>query len=91
MRKEVFTSEQVQSIFRTFYDLYFENINETDWYYIVIDTNNVQAIRATKDLELLEDRYILIPVPSSKTEDATEAKTICIRILEDFFKVELKI
>lgn len=91
MRNETFTPEQVQSISKTFCDLYLENINETDWYYIVIDMDCYQAIRATKDLELLENKYILIPVPSPKSQETNEAQATCIRILEDFFRVEFKL
>lgn len=60
--EEVFTDDQLYSMFETFQNIYLENIDEEDSYYIMVDMQNYKAVKAVKEIVPADDKYEFILV-----------------------------
>lgn len=80
------TYEQSNSILRTFYHLCLENRHIKEEYYIVIDMELFKAIRVSEDLDILEDKYKMVPILISTAETDEDVYEICVDALSSFFK-----
>lgn len=83
--EKVFTDEQLCSVFESFQDIYLENIDEYDPYYIMVDMQEYKAVKAVKKLEPAEDRYVFVPVENTGLYGLSYIFEDCCYALNDYF------
>ena len=87
--EKVFTDEQLQSVFETCHDICLENRYEEDPYYIMIDMENYKAVKAVKEPEPAEDRYVFVPIDSIGTDNGlTDVYDNCTDALTEYFDTD---
>ena len=85
------TYELSSSILKTFYNLCLDNKHIKEEYYIVIDMELFKAIRVSEDLDILEDKYKMVPVLISTEKTDEDVYEICVDALSSFFKSDFEL
>ena len=88
--EEVFTDEQLQSVFETCHNICLENMYEEDPYYIMIDMQNYKAVKSVKKIEGTENKYIFLPVEPLKYHGLTDVYDNCANAIELYFDTEFE-
>ena len=88
--EEVFTDEQLQSVFETCHNICLENMYEEDPYYTMIDMQNYKAVKSVKKIEGTENKYIFLPVEPLKYHGLTDVYDNCANAIELYFDTEFE-
>ena len=89
--EEVFTDEQLCSVFESFQNIYLENIDEEEPYYIMVDMQNYKAVKAVKEVEPAEDKYEFVPVEPLDIYGLSYVFENCCDFLKEYFDTHFEL
>lgn len=85
--EKLFTDDQLLSIYKSCYKFCLENRYEKEPYLIVVDMETYEAIRTTKILEVLDERYECILIESLDCPYLKEVYDHCTYAIEKHFDI----
>ena len=86
--EKVFTDEQLCSVFESFQDIYLENIDEEETYYIMVDMQDYKAVKAVREIEPAEDRYVFVPVENTGLYGLSDVFEDCCTALNEYYDTD---
>ncbi|MBE6774253.1 MAG: hypothetical protein E7544_08540 [Ruminococcaceae bacterium] len=88
--EEAFTDWQLYTVFKTCHDICLENRYKEEPYYIMIDMENYKAVKAVKEPEPTDDRYVFVPVEPLEEHGLTDIYDNCADALMNYFNTEFE-